>query len=126
MTTNENYVQEFLPHIHSEINCNSKYYGIEEMCNAYHDYQDNLSIMYANCRSLPKHIGEYHSLLDCLYDTKKVQFDILCFVETWLNEQNSLLANFDQYNHIMIPKVNTNRGGVISIFIKDGIVYEMT
>lgn len=121
MTANNNYEQEFLLGYNPEFHHNSHYYDVQEMCSVLHDNQDSLSVMYANSRSLPKHIDEYHSLFDCIYDTEKVQFDILCFVETWLNEQNKALIHFDQYNHIMKQKVNTSRGGGISIFVKDGI-----
>ena len=115
---NNDFMQQILPSFHSEIDYQSKYYDIEGMCEVYHEYPNNLAIMYANSRSLPKHVGEYHSLLDCFYETWKVEIDVLCFVETWLNEQNEGVVNFDQYNHISIKKTNGGRGGGISIFVK--------
>ena len=78
----DNFIQDFLPDIHRETDNQSKYYDVGQLCQAYHDCQTNLSVMYANSRSLARHVGDYKNLFDCIYETGKVQFDILCFVET--------------------------------------------
>lgn len=123
--THVDYIQDLLPGLHSDINCQSKYYDIEGMCDVYNKHCNNLSIMYANSRSLPKHIGEYRSLLDCIFETGNIELDILCFVETWLNEQNGNVVHFDQYKHVSTKKPNSGRGGGISIFVKDHLDFHI-
>ena len=78
----------------------SKYYHPEEFCGILDDHTCHTSVMYANSRSLPKHINDYKLLLDYIHDKCGFSFDIMCFVETWLNEHNESLINFDGFVHL--------------------------
>ena len=104
-------------------NNSSKYYSLEDLCQLIEKRSNDTSVLYANSRSLLKHIHEYKELLDCIFSVKKHSFDILCFAETWLNHENYTLANFEGYEHVMKIKQNTYRGGGLSIFIKEDINY---
>jgi len=104
---------------------NSRYYDPDELCNLLSKRQDDLSIMYANSRSLPKHIADYRLLLEYIYDKGKIDIDVLCFVETWLNNNTENLVQIPGYNHIAKHKINTSRGGGISIFMKSNLTYKV-
>jgi uncharacterized protein YozE (UPF0346 family) len=71
----------------------SKYYDLDEFCKVLSKIPESLSIMYANSRSLPKHITEYRLLLDYIHDKQNFDFDVLCFVETWLRPQQIYLMD---------------------------------
>lgn len=108
--------------VHSQMtNFESKYYSPDDLCAILPDHGGHTSIIYANSRSLPKHIDDYKLLLDYIHDNCGFSFDIMCFVETWLSEHNESLVDFDGYIHIHRKKFQTFRGGGISMFLKDGI-----
>ena len=59
-----------------ELNSNnsSKYYNLEDLCQTIEKRLNDMSVFYANSRSLLKHIHEYKELLDCIFSVKKTQF----------------------------------------------------
>ena len=103
----------------------SSYYDIAELGELLSDKRHNnsLSIMYANSRSLTKHINDYQVMFEYLHAKNAVVFDVICFVETWLSTNTLPLAEISGYNHIYKEKVNTPRGGGISIFLKENLKY---
>lgn len=105
------------------INHTSKYYDLDELCDVLTETSNHLSVMSANSRSLLKHTVEYQALFDYLISRKSFKFDILCFVESWLNCDNCNLAHFDGYSHVMKLKTSTSRGGGLSIFIEENVKY---
>jgi uncharacterized protein YozE (UPF0346 family) len=104
---------------------NSSYLDLDSLCNVVTNRRDNLSFLYANSRSLAKHATDYKLLLDYIDKKANFDFDILCFVETWLNTNTEHLAEIDGYSHMAKHKTNTSRGGGISVFIKDGIKHKI-
>ena len=94
-----------------------------------HDISDTLSLFHHNARSIttPGRMDEY----DLLFDMVKNPFDILVFTETWLTKDKMDLCKFDGFQsvHHIRPIDNDfnlkERGGGISIFIKDGIEFKI-
>jgi exonuclease III len=72
-----------------------------------------------------KHDSEYQVLFNCIGASNDFKFDLLCFVETWLSTENSNLAHFDGYNHVMKLKTSTYRGGGLSIFVSNEREYKL-
>ena len=102
----------------------SRYYELDELCKLIDETENNLSLIYANSWSLLKNNSEYQSLFDYVCSHKQFKFDVMCFVETWLSQENSNLAQFEGYNHIMKLKPITHRGGGLSIFINENLQYK--
>ena len=100
--------------------------------NSFIDNQDpmskSLKIIHHNARSLmkPGRLDEYHLYLHSL----KNPFDILIFTETWLTKDKIDQCNFDDYHpiHLIRPIDNhvdfKERGGGISIFVKNNLRYK--
>ena len=100
--------------------------------NSFNSKQDidtnSLKIAHHNARSLMKtgRIDEYHILLQDL----KNPFDILIFTETWLTPDKKDLCNFEGFQSIHLIRPTDNhidfkeRGGGISIFIRDNLTYK--
>lgn len=63
--------------------------------------------MYANSRSLPKHLNEYELLFTYTENKINFQFDVMCFVETWLRKDNKNIAKFNGYQHVIKHKAHT-------------------
>ena len=90
---------------------------------------NSFNIMHNNSRSLLKEgrIDEYEILLDYI----KNPFHILAFTETWLMPENMNTANFEGYDcsHVIRPTDNhfdfKEKGGGISIFIRDNLQYKV-
>ena len=90
---------------------------------------NSLNIMHNNARSLLSEgrIDEYNILLDYINNP----FHILAFTETWLKPDNVNLVNFEGYDgsHIIRPVDNNfdlkEKGGGISIFIKENLQYKV-
>ena len=88
-----------------------------------------LNIMHNNARSLLSEgrIDEYNILLDYINNP----FHILAFTETWLKPDNVNLVNFEGYDssHVSRPVDNNfdlkEKGGGISIFIKENLQYKV-
>ena len=89
----------------------------------------SLNIMHNNSRSLIKEgrMDEYNILLDYI----KNPFHILAFTETWLKSDTVDQINFEGYNasHIIRPTDDyfdfKEKGGGISIFIKENLQYKV-
>ena len=100
--------------------------------NSFNSKQDidtnSLKIAHHNARSLMKtdRIDEYQILLQDL----KNPFDILIFTETWLTPDKKDLCNFEGFQSIHLIRPTDNhidfkeRGGGISIFIRDNLTYK--
>ena len=90
---------------------------------------ESFSLFHHNARSIctPGRMEEY----DLLFDMVNNPFDILVFTETWLTKDKIDLCKFEGFqsiHHIRPIDNNFNlkeRGGGISIFIKDGIEFKI-
>ena len=88
---------------------------------------DSFSLFHHNARSINA-IGRMEDY-DILFDIVDNPFDILIFTETWLTKDKSDLCKFNGFqslHHIRPIDNNFNlkeKGGGISIFIKNGIDY---
>ena len=93
------------------------------------DKAKSLNIMHNNSRSLLKdgRIDEYNILLDYINNP----FHILAFTETWLKHDNVCSAEFEGYDssHVIRPVDEhfdcKGHGGGISLFIKEGLNFEV-
>ena len=74
----------------------------------------NITLFYMNARSLNKHMDE----INILIDNPKFKFTILCFTETWLNDETSDLSSIKGYTDVHTFR-NTKSGGGVSIYISD-------
>ena len=108
-----NYFNEFGHNL--SINCN---YYTEELCNQlFRKEKDDcipFSIFHHNIRSLPANYNQ----LNVLLDTIDHSFSIMGLSETWLDCEKYDLYQFQGYNHIGKTRC-TQRGGGVSLFIKD-------
>ena len=92
----------------------SEYYDISKFNHDYKHNQRNLTLYHLNvCSLLPKcdEVQTELSLLEC-------QFDVLCFTESWLTEQNKHLVSFNGFNSFHNLRVD-RRGGGVSFFVSD-------
>ena len=83
-------------------------------------FSNSLSALHINCRSLPKHYEDVHSLLLSL----NYSIDVLALSETWLDGNVSSDICFTGYN--MENNARKDRkGGGVSIAIKNHLKYKM-
>ena len=94
----------------------SEYYDTHKFNNDIVNNDANFSILNLNIRSIFANFDALNAFLSTL----NIQFDVLSFSESWLNDSTRNLINLDGYHslHSLRP---VNRGGGISIFIKNCI-----
>lgn len=97
-----------------DINCSYSYVNEIKSLN-------DFSVLHLNIRSLPKHMGELHELLDNL-TCKSIAVDVILLCETWLNDNNSLLT-LPGYQLYYQNRLNAKGGGT-ALYIKDNIIVE--
>jgi len=93
-------------------NMESLYYNLPDLCSRYPNTSDDLKLMHLNVRSLYPKIDEINSLVGAI----GVEFDFMCFSETWLNISTVGLAAFDHYNHFYVTRPPNMRGGGVSVY----------
>ena len=80
-------------------NLSSEYYSLKsfnKLCNPLH--HSPFSIIHTNIRSFNRNALEFNSLLSSIDH----QFSLICLSETWLNESNCQLAQWNNYKHEFI------------------------
>ena len=103
----------------------STYYSIDSFDGLTNSLpKSTLSFFYANARSLPRHIDEYTSLLDEIQSRNSFRFDILCFVETWLDENLVNLVHINNYNLVCKHKPNRKEGGGLAMYLAQSLKYK--
>ena len=92
-----------------------KYFSLEEFgsLTKSESFGSNINGISINCRSLLKHYDEI--LLD--FDITNVKYDIISFVETWLNTNTTQLFKIANYNAFHITR--NGRGGGVAVYIRD-------
>jgi hypothetical protein len=80
----------------------SCYYSIDDFQTMMQDsvHNQSLSIMNTNARSLPKNVDDFHIYLKNLCSSNFSGFDILSFVETWMNDSLGSIVEFDNYKAV--------------------------
>ena len=84
-----------------------------------------LAILNTNARSLLKQKSDYEIFLQDLYSHNGFSFDVLTFEESWLDENNSALANIDGYNLITKHKAGSKIGGGIAVLVRTHISFNV-
>ena len=112
-----NHFDNLFPDLNFENRC--LYYDSNEFNTNVNYNKDNFSLMNLNIRSISANIDTLNAFLSSLC----IQFDILCFTESWLNSSTKDLIHFNNYDseHTLRP---SRRGGGVSIFIKNSISYQ--
>ena len=134
-----NFNERFLSEIDPDLNYfnNAEYnfsnfnsYTIDELKDTNINTSGGFNIMHHNCRSILSHgkLDNYYNLLDLLGNP----FDIIGLTETWLNASNVNTPMFNEYkyNHVYQTRTLDNfeskeRGGGLSLFIRDNILYKL-
>ena len=81
-------------------------------------YSDHLSMFHINIRSMQNKFNE----LDCFMSLLKLNFTIIGITETWISDANYGLYEFENYSHNAVYRQD-KRGGGVSLFVRDGILY---
>ena len=113
---------------HFHPNFNFEIHSIDSFKNKQDIDNRSLKIIHHNARSLMSlnRIDEY----DIFFKKVKNPFDILIFTETWLTPNKTELCKFDGFQsfHLYRPTDNhidfKTRGGGISMFIKENLVFK--
>ena len=129
--TDRNLMDTIDPDIHhfTDNAVNFSKYCMEDFYKSNIDETKSLNIIHNNSRSILKdgRIDEYNILLDYI----KNPFHILAFTETWLKKDNVDLVHFEGYDgsHVIRPADDhfdfKEKGGGISIFIKENLQYKV-
>ena len=112
---------------HFEPNINFQIHSSTTFSNKQDIDPSSLALIHHNARSLmaDSRIDEYETL----FKTLKHPFDVLVFTETWLTPEKVDQCNVEGFNHVhLLRPVSEDidfkeRGGGISIFIKNNLVY---
>ena len=104
----------------------SQYYDLAEFCNVFSEQSPGnfLKVFNTNSRSLPLHMKDYKLLFESIYQTTKLDFDIISFSETWLNSDLEQLTFMNGYSALYKHKVHKKEGGGLAIFVKDGLSFK--
>ena len=101
----------------------SEYYTIDSFNSIYDKKYSKsnsvFSISHINIASIPAHLAEFDTFLDCLH----LQFKIVAVSETNLTSSNVDVYGIEGYDHVYKPKSVRHRGGV-SLFIKSDLSYK--
>lgn len=79
---------------------------------------NDLALLFVNIRSLPSHIDHYLDLLSVY----SLQFDIYCFVETWMTDLNVSLYPIPGYSRLSIQRPIGKKGGGVAIYYRDSFL----
>ena len=92
----------------------SDYYDIPKFNTIFSNNSKDLSLIHINIRSL------FHKIdhLQALFDQLIVNFDVICFTESWLNDSNKNLVNMSGYLGFHSLRIN-RMGGGISMYVRD-------
>jgi hypothetical protein len=105
---------------------NSKYFDQESFQTVTKQkLPDNLSIFCSNARSLLKNKSQFDTLFESLFEKYCFKFEILSFVETWLNDDLEELAHFNGYQSAFKHKVNNKEGGGMALFVHESIDFKI-
>jgi exonuclease III len=111
---------------HQPLLSDSKYYDIASLKTIQNlsNPLKNLSIFNSNARSLLKHETEYKTLFDQAHNSG-LNFDILTFCETWLDDNLANLVSFENYSPIFKHKSPSKEGGGIAVFLRNSLNYKV-
>jgi len=107
-----NHFNELYP---DSIEQRSEYYNSQKFNDEIEVTVSDISVVHMNVRSLSCNIDEVLALFSSL----RCKFDIICFTETWLTDNNKHLFTFDGYNGFHCVRPLLRRGGGVSIYVKN-------
>ena len=110
-----NHFSQLYPELNSTYK--SDYYDITKFNTILSKNSKDLSLIHINIRSL------FHKIdhLQALFDQLIVDFDIICFTESWLSDNNKDLVNMSGY--LAFHSLRINRiGGGISMYVRDRFI----
>ena len=84
----------------------------------------NISIFNTNSRSLLKNFAQYDLLFETLKSDFNYEFDVISFVETWLDSNLEKLVNIPGYCPVFKHKIDKKKGGGLAILIKQGLKFQ--
>ena len=112
----------FFNEISQNINFNANYYLKDGFKKCVTEMQTNnaslFSLFHMNIRSTRTNLSKMLAYLEVL--THK--FDIIGLSETWLKESEIDLYNIHGYNHVAMPRIYADRGGV-SLYLRNTFSY---
>ena len=85
--------------------------------------KESIHLINANARSLLKHKCDFEIFMEELKHNCDFMFDVLTFVETWLDEIIEPLANIEGYNMVTKHKNGNKTGGGLAIYISEKFTY---
>jgi len=95
----------------------SDYFSVDEFSERFVNSAQHLKLMHMNARSLFPKIDEFKVILASL----QVDFNIICFSETWLTIDNVEFVEFPNFRHYYSVRGDGRRGGGVSIFVGSSI-----
>ena len=102
-------------YLENDSNLNCKYYSSERFNNEFITTKNSdLSIIHCNIRSLNANGEEFISFLHTL----KLNFDVICFSETWCKDEDLLNSFFPNYKGFHSYRPENKRGGGVSIYVR--------
>ena len=109
-----NHFSEIYPNLQPDIN-NVKYYSFDSLSGLLSGNRSDLKLMHLNVQSLS---AKYDNLL-AEFHQMGFSFDIFCFTESWLTENNKNLVKFEGYTAHHSLREEGRRGGGISVYIRN-------
>lgn len=82
--------------------------------------EESFSLLHLNIHRLQMHYSDLDHYLRCL----SIVFSVLGLGETWFNENNYALYNFDNYINVYLYRKD-RRGCGVSLFIKNNLAYKV-
>lgn len=95
----------------------SLYYSVSSISDSLIVSPNDFKVTHLNIRSLLPKIDEFVAILGDV----KLEFDCICFSETWLNHSSVNLCNILNYVSHHVMRENNKRGGGVSIYIRNCI-----
>ena len=110
---------------HSPLIRQSHYYDLENPLPVANNFHPDIRIFNNNARSLIGNHGHYQTLFAHFKENMGLDFDILTFTETWLDDTIENLVQFDNFTGIFKHKSNKKRGGGIAVYIKNNLKFKI-
>ena len=96
-------------------NLGSNYYSVNKLNKDVSCTKSDLTVYHLNVRSL---WANFDIVLNEI-DSMNIKFDLLCFTESWVNDNTKDLIAIDNYKSYHSLRADGRRGGGISVFLND-------
>ena len=98
---------------YSGMESGGSYYDIDRFANEITKTKNDLSFVHINARSLWPKLDEIQSEIIDL----KMEFDLICFTETWLSGDNVNMTVWENYRFVHLERSNNRRGGGVGALV---------